>query len=116
MEGGLGGAAVQVERTGGWEFAGAEAVPGGFVETGRVLAGDQVAGAADGVCGEWRWRWGFLYGRWFEVWREVWRGWGGDGAAGQRGDVADVIGPFGAVVIREGAWAPGHGGGLAGCT
>lgn len=109
VKSGLRGAAVQVERAGGGELAGAEAVPTGFVESGRVFAGDQRARAFGGFGGGGRREGGVWGGRRRD----------GDGrcerhvAARKRRDVAYVVGPFGTIVVGEGARTPGHGFDLA---
>ncbi len=75
-----------------------------------MLAGDQLAGALRLFGRGLGWPLGFGgCGR--RICRR-WRDW--DVAAGKRGDVTDVVSPFGAVVVGEGARVPGHGFGLAG--
>ncbi len=97
VEGGLGSLAVQVERAGGRQFSGAEAVPGGFVEAGRVLACHQLGWARPGTRG----------GRCFWLRDKGWFGVfeGGlrqlDFAAGEGGYGAGVVGPLGSVAVGE---------------
>ncbi len=99
VQGGLRSLAMQVERSGRGEFSGAKPVPGGLVEAGRVLAGNQ---------GVWSWP-GAWSRRCFRLRDSRWsRGHSSGGrqrhvAPCEGGHVADVIGPGGAVVVCEGA-------------
>ncbi len=104
VEGGLGGFAVQVQRAGRRQFSGAEAVPGGFVEAGGVLAGDERGWARPRARGG-RFFWlrdGCRFGVFDGGRRQL------DFAAGKGGDAADVVGPLGAVVFGERARARWH--------
>ncbi len=104
--GAVGGLAVQVEGSGGGEFAEAEAGPGGVVDASGLQAdGERGEGFAGGDGrGEWAdgsgcWWFGGDFG-------EV-----GDGVAGEGFERAGVGGPVGAVLLGEGAGAAGHSGG-----